>query len=71
MSKKLSITLSLENGKNTNFSIQNIKDIEKEKASSLIKTLSFDKIFAKNDVKVQKVQKAQIISTVNEEISLA
>lgn len=70
MSKKLSITLSLENGKNTNFSIQNIKDIEKEKASSLIKTLSFDKIFAKNDVKVQKVQKAQIISTVNEEISL-
>lgn len=71
MSKKLSITLSLENEKNTNFSIQNIKDIEKEKASSLIKTLSFDKIFAKNDVKVQKVQKAQIISTVNEEISLA
>lgn len=43
MSKKLSITLSLENGKNTNFSIQNIKDIEKEKASSLIKALSFDK----------------------------
>ena len=71
MSKKLSITLSLENGKNTNFSIQNIKDIEKEKASSLIKALSFDKIFAKNDVKVQKVQKAQIISTVNEEIGLA
>lgn len=71
MSKKLSVTLGLENGKNLNFSIANIKEIEPTQASDYIKAFEFDKVIGKNDVKAKKVEKAEIISTVHEEINLA
>ena len=70
MSKKLSITLDLENGKNLIFSISDIKEIATTDAANLIKNFDFTDVLAKNDVKTKKVKKAQIISTSHEEIEL-
>lgn len=71
MKKKLSVILLLENGKNLLFSIQNIKDIDKIEAGALVKEFHFEKIFAKEDVKVKNIKKAEIISTVHDEINIA
>lgn len=70
MKKSLSITLLLEDGKNMEFTISNIKNITADEASDIIKTFDYKSVLAKNDLKVTGVKKANIISTNYEEVTV-
>lgn len=70
MRKTLSLTLTLEDGKNANFSISNIKNISADEASDIIKAFDFKSVLAKDDLKVVGIKKADIISTSHEEVTV-
>ncbi|BFT66773.1 hypothetical protein [Parvimonas parva] len=70
MRKTLSLTLTLEDGKNANFSISNIKNISADEASDIIKAFDFKSVLAKDDLKVIGIKKADIISTSHEEVTV-
>ena len=71
MEKKLSLELSLENGKMLSFSISKIKNITAEDAKDIVKNFNYNDIFAKDDVKVKEIKSASIISVTKDSISLA
>ncbi|KXB66115.1 hypothetical protein HMPREF3181_00860 [Parvimonas sp. KA00067] len=70
MRKTLSLTLTLEDGKNAKFSIANIKNISADEASDIIKAFDFKSVLAKDDLKVVGIKKADIISTSHEEVTV-
>lgn len=70
MKKRLSLVLSLEDGKNTTFSISDIKDITADQAGDIIKTFDYKNVLAKDNLKVVGIKKAEIISTNSEEITI-
>lgn len=70
MRKTLSLTLTLEDGKNANFSISNIKNISADEASDIIKAFDFKSVLAKDDLKVIGIKKVDIISTSHEEVTV-
>lgn len=70
MRKTLSLTLTLEDGKNAKFSISNIKNISADEASDIIKAFDFKSVLAKDDLKVIGIKKADIISTSHEEVTV-
>lgn len=70
MRKTLSLTLTLEDGKNAKFSIANIKNISADEASDIIKAFAFKSVLAKDDLKVVGIKKADIISTSHEEVTV-
>lgn len=70
MRKTLSLTLTLEDGKNANFSISNIKNISADEASDIIKAFDFKSVLAKDYLKVIGIKKADIISTSHEEVTV-
>lgn len=70
MRKTLSLTLTLEDGKNAKFSIVNIKNISADEASDIIKAFDFKSVLAKDDLKVVGIKKADIISTSHEEVTV-
>ncbi|WP_288868663.1 hypothetical protein [uncultured Parvimonas sp.] len=70
MRKTLSLTLTLEDGKNAKFSIANIKNISADEASDIIKAFDFKSVLAKDDLKVIGIKKADIISTSHEEVTV-
>ena len=71
MEKKLSLELSLENGKMLSFSISKIKNITAEDVKDIVKNFNYNDIFAKDDVKVKEIKSASIISVTKDSISLA
>ena len=71
MEKKLSLELSLKNGKMLSFSISKIKNITAEDAKDIVKNFNYNDIFAKDDVKVKEIKSASIISVTKDSISLA
>lgn len=70
MRKTLSLTLTLEDGKNAKFSIANIKNISADEASDIIKAFDFKSVLAKDYLKVIGIKKADIISTSHEEVTV-
>ena len=70
MRKTLSLTLTLEDGKNAKFSIANIKNISADETSDIIKAFDFKSVLAKDDLKVVGIKKADIISTSHEEVTV-
>lgn len=70
MNKKLSLKFELENGKNGNFSISNIKNVSTDDASNYVKAVDFNEIFEIKGQKVIKIAEAKFVTTSTEEIAI-
>lgn len=70
MNKKLNLKFELENGKNGNFSISNIKEVSTDDASNYVKAVDFNEIFEIKGQKVTKITEAKFVTTSTEQITI-
>lgn len=70
MNKKLVLSFKLENGKKSNLSLGNIKDVPATDASGYLNAVNFNEIFEFKGQKAEKLVEAEIVTTSAEKITL-